>query len=151
MAKQHPLSRIRLLAGLSDEQLQSIEEIGQYRTYAAGDTIFTEGEEGTHAYCLLSGRVELSVALGDSTEQAPVHIASPGSVFGEFVLFERTHRTATARAARSAYILVVTSESLQAVFAADPQAGYVVMSNLCRILVERVRKTTKDLRASLMW
>ena len=147
----HPLSKIRLFAGLSDEQLDAIEGAGERRKYAAGDTLFTEGEEGTHVYCLVSGRVELSVAMSDQTEQVPVHVATVGSVFGEFVLFEQRPRSATARAVRGAHVLAVTAEDMHAAFVADPAAGYVVMHNLCNILVERMRKTTGELRASLMW
>ena len=151
MAKAHPLSKIRLFAGLSDEQLDAVEEAGERRRYEAGDTLFSEGEEGTHAYCLLSGRVELSVAMADRTEQVPVHVATPGSVFGEFVLFERRPRSATARAVRSVHVLAVRAEDLHAEFVKDPAAGYIVMHNLCNILVDRMRKTTGELRASLMW
>ena len=151
MAKSHPLKEIRLFAGLSDLQLDAVEEAGDLRKYEAGDTLFSEGEEGTHVYCLLAGRVELSVAMGDLTEQVPVHVATPGSVFGEFVLFERRPRSATARAVRGVHVLAVGAEALHAVFVEDPAAGYVVMHNLCNILVDRMRKTTGELRASLMW
>jgi len=151
MAKAHPLSKIRLFAGLSSEQLDAIERAGERRKYSAGETLFAEGEEGAHVYCLLSGRVELSVAMSDQTEQVPVHVATPGSVFGEFVLFEQRPRSATARAVRGVHVLAVAAEDMHASFVVDPQAGYVVMHNLCNILVERMRKTTSELRASLMW
>lgn len=150
MSKNKGLEGIRLLHGLTEKQLADIEAVGEYRMYEAGDTLFSEDEEGTHLYCLVSGRVELGVSMG-SGEQVPVHVASDGSVFGEFILFEDQPRSASARAAKSAHILAVTGKDLKAVFAADPQAGYRVMTNLCSILVGRMRKTTASLKASLMW
>ena len=98
MAKTLPLKTIRLLQGLDDRQLQLIENAGESREYEVGETIFEEGTEGTHIYCILDGRVEISLKLGDATDQAPVHTGTPGSVFGEFILFEKTTRSATARA-----------------------------------------------------
>jgi CRP-like cAMP-binding protein len=151
MSKAHPLAVVRLFAGLSGEQLAALEALGEYRSYDEGDTIFAEGDQGTHLYALIEGRVQLSVALRDQSEQVPVHVCTPGSEFGEFVLFEETPRTATARAFRGTKVFVVTREDMDAAFARDNQAGLTIMRNLCGILVSRMRKTTAELRASLTW
>lgn len=145
------LENVRLFEGLSPQQLTRIEAAGQMRDYSIGDTIFQEGDEGTHVYCLLEGRVEISLALGDTGDQAPVHTSTPGSVFGEFVLFQSVKRSATARATKQVEILAVDVDALRRFFDEDPQAGYKTMDNLCRILVERISKTTSELRSSLMW
>jgi CRP-like cAMP-binding protein len=151
MSNKKGLKEISLLQGLTDKQLADIEAVGEYRMYQEGEHLFNEGDEGTHVYCLVSGKVELVVAVGDTSEQVPVHVASDGSVFGEFILFEERPRSATARAVKSAYVFAITGESLKAVFAVDPQAGHLVMTNLCSTLVGRMRKTTASLKASLMW
>ncbi len=151
MAKTPPLSTIRLLQGLNDKQLQLIEDAGEFREYEVGGTIFEEGTEGTHIYCILAGRVEISLKLGEATDQAPVHTGTPGSVFGEFILFEKTTRSATARAVKTVNIFAITAAALRGIFADHPEIGYPVMDNLCRILVGRVSKTTQELRSSLMW
>lgn len=151
MSKEHRLSTIRLFAGLTTEHLDALLEVGVFRTYEQGATVFSEGDDGTHLYALLAGRVQLSVQLGDATEQVPVHTCTSGSEFGEFVLFETTPRTATARAVKSTEVFVVTREELDRVFARFPDAGLTVLRNLCGILVGRMRKTTTELRASLTW
>lgn len=151
MAKTPPLSTIRLLRGLDDKQLQLIENAGEFREYEVGETIFDEGTEGTHIFCILDGRVEISLKLGNATDQAPVHTGTPGSVFGEFILFETTTRSATARAVKTVNIFAITATALRGIFVDHPEIGYPVMDNLCRILVGRVSKTTQELRSSLMW
>ncbi len=151
MAKGSQLAEIKLFKGLSNDQLARIEAAGELVEYDIGDTIFEEGNKGTHVYCLVSGRVEISLALGSTSEQAPVHTATPGSVFGEFVLFDKCNRSATARAIKSASILTIDADSMRGIFAEDPQAGYKTMDNLCMILIERMSKTTHELRSSLMW
>jgi CRP-like cAMP-binding protein len=151
MAKSHPLAQIKLFDRLGPEQLEALERVGEVKQYEVGDTIFAEGDPGTHLYCVLDGRVEITLALGDQTDQAPVHVVVPGSVFGEFVMFATEARSATARAVKPVSIFTVGAEELRQVFGEDPTCGYRVMDNLCRILVGRIRKTTKELKASLMW
>jgi CRP/FNR family transcriptional regulator, cyclic AMP receptor protein len=151
MAKDHLLEDIRLFKDLSRSQLRVLEQAGEHREYSVGDTIFKEGQDGTHVYCVIDGRVEISLALGEVGDEAPVHVATPGSVFGEFILFEKSKRSATARAVKPVTMYTITAERLREVFADDPQAGYKVMDNLCRILVGRMNKTTSELRSSLMW
>jgi CRP-like cAMP-binding protein len=140
-----------LFAGLDPEQLAALETLGEERRYVEGDTIFQEGKAGTHLYCVLDGRVEITLALDAAGEEAPVHTVLPGSIFGEFVLFTGAPRTATARAVRDTRILALPREGLGELFERDPRLGYLLMRNLCGILVGRINKTTKDLRASLTW
>jgi CRP-like cAMP-binding protein len=151
MAKTHPLGEVKLFAGLDDAQLDAVSRVGETKQFEVGDVIFAEGDTGTHLYCLLSGRVEITLALEGQTEQAPVHVAVPGSVFGEFVLFETEARTASARAVKPVAIFAIGARELRGVFSEDPATGYRVMDNLCQILVGRIRKTTKELKASLIW
>ncbi len=151
MVKAHPLSKIRLFAGISDKHLALIDAAGETHTYEDGDALFSEGDDGTHMYAVLEGRVQLSVALADRTEQVPVHISARGSVFGEFVLFEKKPRSATAMALKPVTAFAVTAEDLQEIFNEHPVVGLVMMRNLCTILVDRMRKTTTELRASLVW
>jgi CRP-like cAMP-binding protein len=150
MAK-HRLAGIKLFAGMDDGQLAAVEAAGELLRFEAGDTVFAEGDEGADLYCVIEGRAEITVALGGATEQAPVHMAAPGSVFGELSLCHDGPRTAMVRVVKDAEILRVGREALQALFERDSHAGYLVMGNLCRILSERMCKTTRELRASLMW
>ncbi len=146
----HTLSGIRLLADLTDTELDAIEGIGEWRSYEVGDTIFAEGNPGTHLYLVVRGRAEISVSVGVA-EQAPVHVSDAGSCFGEFVLFQRSERSATTRALEATRILAVEAAEIEELFQRQPAVGYRVMHNLCQILVGRMGKTTESLRSSLMW
>ena len=151
MVEPKKLEGIRIFAGLTREQLEKVAKTGERREYEPGDTIFEEGDPGTHVYCIIEGRVEITAKLGDTAEKAPVHTATEGSVFGEFVLFEKRSRSADARATKPVTIFAADVDALRKAFAEDPKAGYTVLDNLCRILVDRVSKTTKELCSSLMW
>jgi CRP-like cAMP-binding protein len=145
-----PLLENDLFVGFSKADLKKIEAAGELRRYKPGKTIFVEGDDGTHIFCIVSGRVEISIGLG-RMDEAPVHVGTPGSVFGEFILFDGNRRTATARAVKPVKLLAIKNTELQKVLEENPAMGYRLMRNLCTILVGRICKTTDDLRASLTW
>ena len=151
MGKEHRLAVIKLFAELSIDQLEAIEAVGSFRNYDVGEVIFAEDDTGTHLYAIMEGRVQLSVWLPDKSEQVPVHIAAHGSEFGEFVLLEDKPRSATATTMKPTSVLVITAGELDSVFTNDPAVGWKVMRNMCRIQVDRMRKTTAELSASLGW
>ena len=151
MGKEHRLAVVKLFAELTNEQLDAIEAVGSFRDYGVGEIIFAEGDAGTHLYAILEGRVQLSVWLPDKSEQVPVHIATHGSEFGEFVLLEDKPRSASAATMKPTTVFVVTAGELDSVFSKNPVVGWKVMRNMCRIQVERMRKTTAELSASLGW
>lgn len=151
MAKTSVIKDVRLFQSLEQNQLSVIESKGELRSYKIGDTVFNQGDSGTHLYCIINGRIEISMTMGETNEHAPVHVATSGSIFGEFVLFENKTRSAAARATKPTEIFAITADHLREIFQKDPTSGYLVMDNLCRILVGRMGKTTKALRSSLMW
>lgn len=59
-------------------------------TFAAGETIFTEGSTGHEMYVVLEGSVEIRV--GNKT----LDVIGPGEVFGEMALIDYSARSATA-------------------------------------------------------
>ena len=60
------------------------------QTFAAGETIFTEGTTGREMYVVLEGSVEIRV--GNKT----LDVTGPGGVFGEMALIDSNARSATA-------------------------------------------------------
>ena len=60
------------------------------QTFAAGDTIFTEGSTGREMYVVLEGSVYIRV--GNKT----LDVTRPGGVFGEMALVDSSARSATA-------------------------------------------------------
>jgi CRP/FNR family cyclic AMP-dependent transcriptional regulator len=60
------------------------------QTFAAGETIFTEGTTGREMYVVLEGSVYIRV--GNKT----LDVTGPGGVFGEMALIDSSARSATA-------------------------------------------------------
>ncbi len=151
MANIEILKKASLLAGLTDAQLKSLESAGETRKLDQDEVVFDEGVSGDEIFVLLAGRVQITMEMSRKTEQAPVHTVLPGSVFGEFALAESAKRSATAVGLKDSSVFVFTRGSFQQLAAKDPALGYRVMQNLSEILVGRIIKTTRELRASLMF
>lgn len=148
------LDRLRsctLFEGLSEPQLDRILTEAERRSAVEGEPFFAEGDGGREVYVLLEGRVQISVRMSCESEQVPVHTVVPGHVFGEFALVADHQRSATALASQPASCVVFSREQLEALAEEDPRLGYLVLRNLGRIVVERLIKTTQELRASLMF
>ena len=74
------------LASLSDEQREAIAELGEFRSYRAGDCVVKSGEVLEGLYVLVSGRLRV---VDDRRQAAsvPLDVLSEGSCFGEAGLF----------------------------------------------------------------
>ena len=60
------------------------------QTFAAGETIFTEGSTGREMYVVLEGSVDIQVC------NKTLDVTGPGGVFGEMALIDSSARSATA-------------------------------------------------------
>jgi CRP/FNR family transcriptional regulator, cyclic AMP receptor protein len=151
MANIDILKKASLLAGLTDGQLKSLDSCGETRKLAQDEVVFEEGALGDEVFVLLDGRVQITMEMSRKTEQAPVHTVLPGSVFGEFALATSAKRSATAVGLKDSSVFVISRDAFEQLAAKDPALGYRVMQNLSEILVGRIIKTTRELRASLMF
>lgn len=79
--------------------------------YPANHTIFERGENGTNAYIIVSGEVEVLVpdALGNDMVISKL---GKGDFFGEISLIKKVPRTATVRTIRPTKLLKLTRRSL---------------------------------------
>lgn len=99
----------RMLARNEGERYTSFHEVSQdldeitdfnegfpIRSYAPGESIFTQGDQGDHAVRILEGRVEV-VAEADGKVQ-PLSVRGPGEIIGELAIFTGGKRTASVMA-----------------------------------------------------
>lgn len=145
------LAKSTLFANLSSEQIRKIAERGERREVPEGELVFAEGSRGTEVFVLIEGRVKITVTMNRESEQAPVHTVLPGHVFGEFALVTDLERSANARAVKDSVCFAFSREVFHELAEEESALGYLVLKNLGEILVGRIVKTTRELRASLMF
>ncbi|QPF88485.1 Crp/Fnr family transcriptional regulator [Bradyrhizobium commune] len=81
-------------------------------TFAAGETIFAEGDLGAAAFILLQGDVTLRAASGGGTPRAVIAL-KPGQMFGMHTLMADARRGATAATIRGCEVIRVSEETLR--------------------------------------
>lgn len=87
-----------------------LEEHGTYKRFAAGETIFRSGDEGTQMYVIDSGEVE--IVSGDDEHAVRLTVLGPEEIFGEMALFGGGTRSATARALVDSGVRVIEEEDI---------------------------------------
>lgn len=107
--------------------------------YETGDTILSEGEEGSTAFLIVSGKVE--VVVGAGAKAKTVATLRGGEVFGEMSLLEPGSRSATVKALDRTECLVTSYDDFMGSIQEDPAKAVAFM----RTLVLRLRQTNEML------
>jgi len=100
------------------------------REFAAGETVFAEGDSGSEMFGLISGTVELR--KGDQV----VRILEPGDTFGEMAIVSDAPRSLTAVATEQSSLAAIDERTFLFLVHETPMFAVQVM----RSLAERVRE-----------
>lgn len=71
-----------LFQGLPEAHLRELADIAGEMAFGRGQTIFSEGDDGTGFYVVVSGKVRVFKLSPDGKEEI-LHIFGPGELFGE--------------------------------------------------------------------
>ena len=97
--------------------------------FAAGQTIFAQGEAGDSMYVVLEGEVELAIN-GTLREKM-----GPGEPFGEMALIDRAPRIATAVAVTEVRLAVISEKRFLFLVQQTPYFALQIM----KVMAERLR------------
>ena len=111
----------------------SMRAASRTRRFATGDVIVHEGEPGSSAYILLSGRCDVTVH-GDV-----LNVVCPGEFFGEIACLNGGTRTATVRATAECDVLELDGAALRAELGQSP----ALLERFLRVIAHRVRDISR--------
>ena len=140
--KVEPSDKIRLFReqGLSRRELMTLATFSHEKRFAAGASLFQEGDEGWEMYIILEGRVMISKYIPGAGEEA-LAILERGDFFGEMSLIDGEPRSADARAhAGPLTVLALDQGTVREVLAMDPHAALEFLQLLCRLVANRLRE-----------
>ncbi len=118
-AKRQLLESSDLLQSLSPDEMGRLAAEVSDVPYAAGETLFRQGDPGDTFYLVRRGLVEV-LAMQDAGTEVPVAHLGPGAFFGEMSLLTGEPRSATIRAETDALVLAVGKGQFSNLLQSDP-------------------------------
>jgi CRP/FNR family transcriptional regulator len=127
------LAAIPLFAGLSREQIVALARIGIRRACRKGERLFSEGDEGSGFYVVLSGRVRIFKVSAEGKEQI-LHFVGPGESFGEVSVFTGQGFPADAVTNAQTTLCLFPRPDFIALIRSDPTLALNMLAQLSRRL-----------------
>ncbi len=109
MPIQGLLAQVPLFSGLAPEELDGLTALIRRHRYAAGETIFHEGDAGTALYIIDKGEVKIVLGSAEGKEVV-LSLFGPEDFFGELALLDGEPRSADAVAKEHSELLILQRE-----------------------------------------
>jgi CRP-like cAMP-binding protein len=122
------LKRVPLYSSLSLEQIYTIAIHLTERDVGPGETIVYEGEHSDEFYLIVTGKVDIVKAYGEST--ATLATLSAGDFFGEMAIFEQLPRVASVVAVERNVLLVLSAAHFRRIILQDPSISFGILREL---------------------
>lgn len=142
--KERVLAGHFLLQHLAPDELKHLAATTRLANYAATDTIFRKGDDGSSMMAVIRGRVKICSRSADGKELV-LNILGPGGLFGEIALLDGEPRTADAVALEETDLLVLERARFIPILAAHPDMALRLLGVMCK----RLRQTNESLEDML--
>jgi len=120
-----------LMASMDEVDCRSLFATARQRSFAAGQTVFAQGEAGSFVMLIEAGRVEVSVTSLSGRKSVLAHMG-PGEVLGEIAALDGGERSADAVAAGAVTGLVLSRTNILKFVAERPNVAQAIIRELCR-------------------
>jgi CRP-like cAMP-binding protein len=131
------ISTIPLFQDLPEDQRADLAGIVQEKIFERGREIFSEGDEGSGFYVILSGRVKIYKLSAEGREQI-LHIFGPGEMFGEVPVFSGQNFPASAGAMEESRVFYIPRDAFTSLIERNP----AIAMNMLAVLSARLRRFT---------
>jgi CRP-like cAMP-binding protein len=91
----------------------------------------------------------VSITVDGTAGRLRIATVSPGMVFGELAVIDRSARTADARADTPIECLVLSAAALDRLRDSDPSIAVQILQNLLRGVHRMVRRSNEELAAAM--
>jgi len=133
MEKLDQIKNIPLFHGLPEKQLSELARIIIDRKYEQGEVIFTDGDEASGFFVLLSGRLKIFKLSPDGKEQI-LHFVDPREPFAEVAMFAGSRYPAHAEAIKESRAIYFPRAAFEKLIKKDPELAMNMLAILSRRL-----------------
>jgi CRP-like cAMP-binding protein len=135
------LRRVKILAGMTDEQLERFAKFMELEKVDAWSEVVTQGESGDTMYFIMDGEFRVRVKIeGKETILATLGI---GEFFGDISLFDHGPRSADVVANKDGVVLKISSEAFGRVAVEAPDLATPFLLAVGKTLAARIRHDNK--------
>jgi CRP-like cAMP-binding protein len=125
------------ISGLFDDEVQMMSEMARLKELEDGEIVVKAGDEDRHLFVILEGSAAISTKDG-----AILGERRKGAVIGELALIDCRPRATTVTARGEVLLARFDGPRLRSFVARNPEIGYVLVSNLARLLSARLREAS---------
>ena len=136
------LGTTSFFGGLTPAVVAAIADMLKERRVAAGAVLFSEGEHGRSMFIVREGALIVQRHCSDGTD-ARLLMMRPGDHFGVPSLIDMEPRPFSCRAEKDSLLYELTNMDLYKLYKTDQTAYVLVLQNINRELVRRLRKAGK--------
>ncbi len=128
------LKQAKLLQGLPESELRSLEKQMKTVKHPAGHEIVVKGENGVGFMIILDGTVTVATVQGKARK------LGPGDSFGEMALLDHEGRSANIKADTDVSLATIPEWNFKPFLKEHPEVAY----RLLQLLSQRVRQAEGD-------
>ncbi len=132
-----------LFRSLTFDETVALARLCRVEKYPKGAVVIEENSLGKALYLIRGGRV--GVYKGEN--QKLLATLKEGDLFGEMSLIEDGLTSATVKAEDDVELVVLNRDAFKALIDSNEKLGLKVYKSFCRVLSERLRKTSGELLA----
>ena len=133
------LKKSLLFSGLKDDDLAELAAITVRRPFRKGEALFSEGDEATGFYLLLSGSLKLCRVSSDGREKV-LHFVRPGETFAEAAFFGDGRYPAECRAMEGGETIYLPREGFMELMSRNPGFALNLVVSLSLMLRQFARQ-----------
>jgi CRP/FNR family transcriptional regulator, cyclic AMP receptor protein len=146
MISAEELRRYPYFVGGEGKCLLQIALMAREATVAAGESLFVEGDKAEHLYVVTAGEMDISLALG-SGKSVVVDTSVAGDLVGWSAVSAPYIRTGACVARKPTRLISIDAVALRELAAAETDMGYQLMSEMVKVLSQRLDGTRVQLAA----
>ncbi|MCL2186134.1 MAG: cyclic nucleotide-binding domain-containing protein [Treponema sp.] len=142
MLQPSMLQKYSLFGGLVEEQIEGLLPFMHEEKFKPEDFIITEGKTNDKIFFLIEGQVAVS------KKDIVLTRFSEGEAFGEMEVLDVMPAAASIKALTPVTVMSISNKSLREIYKKDVTTFTLVLMNLARDLVRRLRKMDEKFASS---
>ena len=141
------LRRVKILAGLTDAQLDRFAQFMELQRVPQWTVIVKQGDHGDSMYLILDGELRVRLMIG--AKETILTTLGPGDFFGDLSLFDHGPRSADVVANVDSTVLQLSAAGFEKLAKEAPELATPFLQSAVKTLAARIRADNKRIRDSV--